>query len=557
MTRLMRREILTVCFVLFSVGSFAQVANSGQLEFESAAQLVNKGAYAEALQQLDRLVLSGFDDDKLYKYRGVAKFNLQDFRGAAEDLDKARQKLEKDGEVLGLVGICKYRFQEWEAAKYFLINSISSGYKNSKAHLYLGYLHFEDRQYKDAIEQLSLAEKAGETEIKLFESRGIASYHEGDYQPAITDLEVSINATKKASRHVSEILGLAYGRKGNYDKALPHLTRADSLGSENKDVYFQLGNCLKDKGLHTRAIDSYTSAITFGYSAPAVYLNRGDAKVNAGLIRESLADFDFVIKQSPENILAYRSRANANRKLEDWPKVVTDLSIIGAFGDAEATDLVILSLAKYHLKNYQGALEDIDKALEMGIVETKIEGRIYWSAILKGQSLIALKQFEQAVSVLDKLVKTGNNSPDLYLNRARAFVGLHKFENAIADLEKAQLSDPKNADVFFNAAVIKEELGDIGAAILDYNKAIKLNPNDALAFYGRANCKGRTGDHASAVADLDESIKLDAKNPSYYKARGNYFYQMKNKDKACFDWRKAVEFGDEKARFSIEQYCNK
>ena len=59
-----------------------------------------------------------------------------------------------------------------------------------------------------------------------------------------------------------------------------------------------------------------------------------------------------------------------------------------------------------------------------------------------------------------------------------------------------------------------------------------------------------------AVADMDEAIKWDSKNATYDKVRANFYYQMKNKDKACFDWRKAVEFGDEKARFFIEQYCN-
>jgi hypothetical protein len=54
---------------------------------------------------------------------------------------------------------------------------------------------------------------------------------------------------------------------------------------------------------------------------------------------------------------------------------------------------------------------------------------------------------------------------------------------------------------------------------------------------------------------MDEAIRIDAKNASYYKQRGNFYYQLKEKDKACFDWRRAVEFGDDKARYQITQYC--
>ena len=54
---------------------------------------------------------------------------------------------------------------------------------------------------------------------------------------------------------------------------------------------------------------------------------------------------------------------------------------------------------------------------------------------------------------------------------------------------------------------------------------------------------------------MDEAIRVDSKNASYYKLRGNYYYQINDREKACFDWRKAVEYGDAKARFQIDSYC--
>ena len=55
---------------------------------------------------------------------------------------------------------------------------------------------------------------------------------------------------------------------------------------------------------------------------------------------------------------------------------------------------------------------------------------------------------------------------------------------------------------------------------------------------------------------MDEAIRIEPKNATYYKQRGNFYYQLKDNNKACFDWRKAVEFGDAKARFQIEKYCS-
>jgi tetratricopeptide (TPR) repeat protein len=105
--------------------------------------------------------------------------------------------------------------------------------------------------------------------------------------------------------------------------------------------------------------------------------------------------------------------------------------------------------------------------------------------------------------------------------------------------------------------LIKEGLEDFEGAILDYNKVIMLNPDDGLAYYNRATCKAGINDYGAGVSDMDDAIRVDPKNAMYYKQRGNFYYQMQNKEKACFDWRRAVEFGDAKARFQIEEYCNK
>ena len=98
-------------------------------------------------------------------------------------------------------------------------------------------------------------------------------------------------------------------------------------------------------------------------------------------------------------------------------------------------------------------------------------------------------------------------------------------------------------------------MGDFEGALLDYNKVIHLSKEDAMAYYNRANCRAELGDPGAGISDLDEAIRIEPKNASYYKQRGNFYYQIEQKDKACFDWRRAVEFGDAKARFQIDQYC--
>lgn len=548
-------RIVFVVFFLFHLPTvFAQTTNPSQIEFESAISLLEKGAYAEALQKFDRLLYSGFTDKAIHKYRGIAKYKQKDFKGAVEDLDKVRS--ENVPVVDAMLGVCKYEFQDWDAARYFLEKAMRAGYKDGKSQLYLGYLYFRDKNYKEAVEQLTEAEKTEGKETELYISRGISAYYSDDADLAIKDLEKVIQSGK-ASLLVYETLGLSYAKGNRYSKSLPYLKKADSLSSENKHVYFQFGNSLSDKKLFKEAVEAYTKAIALGYTDAVIYIHRGKAQLKAGGVEESLKDFDLAIKLQPQNVMAYRSRVSANFIKQDWVRVVTDLAIVNALGSYEPTDWIPASVAKYELKNFQGALDEINLAEVKDNVATTFEGIQYSFNLQKGKCLVALMKFGPALSALNQAEKEGEKAVDLYIERARAYVGMEQFENAITDLEKAQLSYPKNAKVFYNSAVIKEELGDFGAAVLDYNKAILLNPKDALAYYGRSNSKARKGDIREAITDLDEAIKIDPENATYYKVRANFHYQMKNKDKACFDWRKAVEYGDEKARFSINKYCAK
>ncbi len=554
MVKVTLHSLLTVFLFLTFQITYSQTANSSQIDYESAIAILNKGAYTEALEKFNKLINSGFNDNEIYKYRGIAKFRLNDFKGAAEDLDKVKEN--SDELVYGLIGICKYQFREWEASKYFLIKATSLGFKDGIAHLYLGYLYFDEHQYKNAVIQLNEAEKAGEKESELYKSRGIAAYFSGDSDLAIQDLTKALKF-EKSSLEVYEALGLAYADKTEFKKSLPYLQKADSLDSKNSKVYFNLGKAQQEKKNYSQAIDAYSKAIELNYTDPLVYINRGNSKVASGLIKESIVDFDFAIKLNPENTLAYRGRVAANLLLKDWARIITDLAIVNALGSFETPDWGVLSEAKYALKNYQGALDEVNTALAKGSAHYTIGGEKHSFYFQKGRCLAAMKKFEPAIQAFNQAQDEGESSVIFYLEWARAYVELGQLEKAIGDLENAQLLYPGNSNLFYNSAVIKEEVGDFGAAVLDYSKAIKLNPEDAVAYYGRANSKARKGDLAAGIADLDKAIDLDRSNATYYKVRANFYYQMKNKDKACFDWRKAVEFGDEKARFSIDKYCNK
>ena len=91
---------------------------------------------------------------------------------------------------------------------------------------------------------------------------------------------------------IYEALSLSYIASQKENEALPHLEKAASLESKNKDIYYLLGNSRFKQTNYKGAIDAYDKAISLGANDEVIYNNRGKAKLNAGMLKESIADFD-------------------------------------------------------------------------------------------------------------------------------------------------------------------------------------------------------------------------------------------------------------------------
>ena len=89
----------------------------------------------------------------------------------------------------------------------------------------------------------------------------------------------------------------------------------------------------------------------------------------------------------------------------------------------------------------------------------------------------------------------------------------------------------------------------------DYNRVVKLNPEDDRAYYDLANTKMAVGDFGGGLGPINKAIELKPDNASYYKMKGNIQFRMNQPCAACKSWQKALELGDNKSQYNLDQYC--
>jgi len=127
----------------------------------------------------------------------------------------------------------------------------------------------------------------------------------------------------------------------------------------------------------------------------------------------------------------------------------------------------------------------------------------------RAQDKFELANYEEAISDYNKALELSPTEICLiYSMRGNAKRNLGDFYGAIADQNKALDFDPLYEDGYFNRSSAKFKMGDFTGAIDDYTQVIKINPKDSDAFFNRANVKKEVGEMKSACEDWKKAADL-------------------------------------------------
>lgn len=119
----------------------------------------------------------------------------------------------------------------------------------------------------------------------------------------------------------------------------------------NPAVWSNRGNARVSQNKLEDAIEDYNQSITLAPDAPDPYLNRGTAYEGLKKYQSAIEDYEKVLELSPEDAMAYNNLGNANAGLENWETALEyyhkafDLAPNFAFASANES-LVLYQLGK-------------------------------------------------------------------------------------------------------------------------------------------------------------------------------------------------------------------
>jgi lipoprotein NlpI len=113
-----------------------------------------------------------------------------------------------------------------------------------------------------------------------------------------------------------------------------------------------------------------------------------------------------------------------------------------------------------------------------------------------------LQDYDGAIKDFSKAIEINPNFAEAYNNRGNAKANLQDYDGAIEDYNKAIEINPNYAIAYCNRGGAKVALQYYHEAIEDYNKAIEINPNLALAYYNRGIAYEILNEKAKAITDF-------------------------------------------------------
>lgn len=368
-----------------------------------------------------------------------------------------------------------------------------------------------------------------------------------DYIGAIVDFTKIIETDPN---HSSAFINRGFA-KNKLNDTIGELKDCNSALVLNPDNIFALFNrCvarikLKD---YLKAINDLTKFLCLRSSFGVAHFYRTVERDNLKYYSESVADILKALEMEPILICEDKNIDPDDLAIHNYivtiaehTKYITNGSPLLAEAYRQRAELRV----QYH--DFSGALDDYIKIISYASHNYNLYAKM---AYIKD---FHLKDYEGALFDYNKALNIDPEDKKLLLERSKLKYTLNDLDGSMSDLstiiELFNKLDPKDNDdseffcemAYFERAHIKSELNDLNGAINDYSEAIKLNPSFFFAYSGRASVKLKLKDFNGAIDDCTISLRISKEFEDAYLVRGKAKFELQDYNGSLRDFNKALK----------------
>ncbi len=468
-----------------------------------------KGAEEDANKCLDRNPYY----TAAYQLRGAARQNQDNFEMAAADYQRSLEFFPEDRLTLINMGIVNMEMKDYEIAEKFFEVLVRRYPDYIPGYLTRAQLHLEKKDTISALSDYDLAIEKDPYTSHSFAARGLLYFQQHKYEDALADLDEAIKIDPYyTGNYINR--GLIKYNLNDLRGAMTDYDRVIESDNNNLIARFNRGLLRAQVADNNRAIEDFNKVLELEPENDMAYLNRAILSAEIGDNVGAIKDLDFVLERHPDFFSGYYMRSEMKRQLNDLRGAEDDYNIARreeAKAKQRATAEPVDGRKREDDSSGKYTREETDKDLdkfnllvvadkessekERGKYQSESRGRVQdLRARIELEPRFVLTYYDKGFEI---------NRPVYFsesLDRANHTLALNWKLKAV------------NNEAPLNELQVQTHFRSID----NFSMLMDKNPDDAKLYLGRAIDFMLVQDFESALVDIDRAIELDANMPQPY-----------------------------------------
>ncbi len=323
--------------------------------------------------------------------------------------------------------------------------------------------------------------------------------------------EVTLAAETPTADHL-KTRGNAFLAEGRLAEAVACYRQAASAAPRDAALHVNLGYGLMELGQLPEAVESLSCALALDSRSVDAHFLKGQALVRHGLAAEAVPCFEAALALKPDFDFAWfelaraqQDMAQAEAALDSYARV---LMLNPAFTEAANRKLAIL----LQMAQWQAALDFINTQAHQGPPSA--------FAIQRACALNGLKQHDEALALLEEVLRANPGELQALDGKATILVSLARWEDALAVYQDMVTMAPGFPSALVNAAAMCDKLGRFEEGLALFERAAQASPEDLAIQVNMAYPLLQLGRSGDAVQVCAHALQRHPENADlhWYKA---------------------------------------
>lgn len=441
---------------------------------------VRQKNWQAALDDMDQAIRLKPHEADYYLNRAFIRYNLDDYFGAMADYNYTLELEPYNSAALFNRALLRYEVKDLDRAAADLQQVLTLSPDNFHARYNLGLVNLERGEYREAVSDFDVITRRYPRFYPAYYARAEALRQSGNMRAALQ------------SAHLGDELVRAYVKnpeKNPLDRPTIQAGTANT-GERNDDESEE------------DVMNRFNQLVTVG-SASDTQLAYNDR------IKGRVQDRDIAIDLEPAYLVSFIDSPTSLKSTSNYFRELDDFNSQQYIGQ------------KLYLTPGSGerGADSYDKLFSLadGLAETAANGGRAADWLALGIARTVLKDYEAAIQALDKAIELYPDFAIAYMERAyaRAASGdTRMMPLALSDYDRALRLNPRLVYAWFNKGNLYYASGDFTSARDCYSEALDTDPQFASALFNRGITYLRMGNKRQAFADLSKAGELGVL-PSY------------------------------------------